>query len=182
MEKVTDYLDTIETQLAKIEDVFEDARGVPFSTRVSVSKQEVYDIIDEMRSVADEIRRNLPNEIRTAQRVAQDRDKILSDAKQKATMIVKDAQEQSEKLISDHEIIRQASARAQQTESDSRRSSAQLRKNAIEYSDELLAKTEDAVRAASERFTQEARQVEDFLSETANTLYANRKELRGIKE
>lgn len=182
MEKISDFISSIDDQLVKIEDVFEQARGVPFSTRVSVNRASVYDIIDEIRGILDEINRNLPNEIRTASRVLSDRDKILSEAKMKAQTIVKEAESEAIKMLNEHEVLRQATAKAAQLDAESRRTAAQFRKNAIEYSDELLQKTEEAIRAAQERFAIESRNVEDYLSETINTLYSNRKELRGTRE
>jgi hypothetical protein len=165
-----------------LENLLESCRAGVLSGKVSVEKQRIYDIIDDLRLITEDIGKNMPNEIKQARRIIADGDKILNDSRNKAQIVIKNAENEAAKMINEHEVIKQASVRAAQMDAESRKSARELRKNAIEYSDEILAKTEEAVRAASERFTTETRGVEDFLNDTADTLYENRKELRGIKD
>ncbi|MDR1209470.1 MAG: hypothetical protein LBK41_04050 [Clostridiales bacterium] len=182
MEKIKDYLAAVEDQLDKIENVIEGGKSSIFSGRVSVSRESVFDIVDEIRNIKSEIEMNLPAEIRTAARIASDREKIIADAKIKADALLKEARAEADKALNEHEIIRQATAKAQQLETASRASAAKFRKDAIEYSEELLQKTEEAIRRVLENFADEARGVEDYLTAMTQTLFDNRKDLRGIKE
>ncbi len=182
METIRDYLARIEDQLSKMEDLLESCRAVPFSGKVSVDKHSIYDIIDDLRPIIEDINKDLPNEIKQARRIIADGDKILNDARNKAAMLLKNAEIEAQKLVDEHEIVKRASQQAMQLVEESRKSARELRKNAIEYSDEILARAEEAVRQASDKFTMEARNVEEFFSQTVDTLYENRKELRGIKD
>lgn len=182
METIKDYLARIEDQLSKMEDLLESCRAVPFSGKVSVDKHSIYDIIDDLRPIVEDINKDLPNEIKQARRIISDGDKILSDARNKAGLIIKNAEMEADKLVDEHEIVKRASQQAMQLIEESRKSARELRKNAIEYADEILAKAEESVREAGDSFSMQARGAEDFFSRTIDTLYENRKELRGIKE
>ena len=73
-----DYLDMLE-------DKIESARALPFSNKISIEKESLLDIISEMRM-------NIPNEIRQAQRIIFDHDNILKDAKEQAVRIISEAE------------------------------------------------------------------------------------------
>ncbi|MDR2903640.1 MAG: hypothetical protein LBU77_03950 [Clostridiales bacterium] len=182
METIKDYLARIEDQLSKMEDLLESCRTVPFSGKVSVDKHSVYDIIDDLRPIIEDINKDLPNEIKQARRIIADSDKILGDARNKAGMVIKNAEAEAEKLVEEHEIVKRASQQAMQMIEETRKSARELRKNAIEYADEILAKAEESVRESSDKISAQIHSAEEFFSKTVDTLYENRKELRGIKE
>ena len=182
METVKDYLAKIELQLSKLDDLLESSRSVPFSSRVSVDKTNIYEIIDEIRPVIEDIGRDLPTEIKQARRIISDGDKIIAEAKTKASMLINSATSEAEKLVEEHEIIKRATQQALQIIDESRKNARDLRKNAVEYADEMLAKAEESVRSTLDRFSSQAQASEEALSNMIDTLYENRKEIRGIKE
>lgn len=182
METVVDYLARIDDQLSKMEDLLESCRGVPFSNKVSVDKHQIYDIIDELRPIIDDIGNDLPNEIKQARRIISDGEKIIGDAKMKSDSILQNAEAESAKLVDEHELVKKASAQAMQLLEESKKTARELRKNAIEYADEILSRAEDAVREAMDQAAMQANATQEFFSSTVDVLYENRKELRGIKE
>jgi len=181
MESVSVHLTKIENLLSQMEDVLEAARAVPFSNKVSIDKDMVYDIIDNLRPVIDDMQKDLPNEIVQAKRVITDGDKILNDARNKASMIIKSAESEVAKMTDEHEITKHATAQAAQILEEGKRGARELRLNAMEYADEILAKTEDIIREAAESFVRRSREAESFFNDTVDTIYNNRQELRGVK-
>lgn len=168
MESILGYLDSIE-------DILESCKPSPFTGKITVDKDKIYEIIDE-------IRLNIPNEIRQAQRVITDHDKIILDAKNKATMILKEAEERGQRLTDDHEIYKQAIEEGNKIIEDSKKSARDMRLNAMDYADEILAKTEEIVREAFDSINRQNHVTDDFFNTTIDVIYNNRVELRGSKK
>jgi len=182
MEAVNVHLTKIEDFLSQMEDVLEAARAVPFSNKVSIDKQAIYDIIDDLRPVLGDLQKDLPNEIMQAKRVIADNDKIINEARNRAGVIIKNAEGEVLKMTDEHEITKHATAQAAQIVEESKRNARELRLNAMEYADEILAKSEDIIREAADSFVRRSREAEAFFNDTVDTIYNNRQELRGVKQ
>ena len=165
MDSLLDYLD-------QIEDILDASKSVPFSNKVSVEKERIYEVMNE-------IRLNLPAEIRHAQRIIEDHDKIISDARAKATGVLKEAEEEAKLLTNEHEIFRRANEQAADVIEESKKSARDLRLNAMDYADEILEKTEDMIKETMDNIDEQFRMVNSYLSQTVDVLYENRQSLRG---
>ena len=168
MDSLLDYLDILEDL------VDSSGKTYPFSNKVSVEKERVFDIIRD-------IRLNLPNEIRQAQRIIEEHEKILNDAKIRAGTILNDAENNARIMTSSHEIHKEASEQASSMLEEARQNSRDMRINAMEYADDMLAKAEGMIREAMINIEQQFRIVDDYFAQTINIIYQNRQELRGIK-
>ena len=89
------------TLLETLEDILEKSRNVPFSSKCIVDKEEVLDIIKE-------IRLKLPDELKQAKWVKEERQKILVQAQNEADDIIKEAENRIISMIDEHEITRKA--------------------------------------------------------------------------
>ena len=165
MESLQEYLDMLE-------DLIEGSKTMPFSNKVSLDKEQVFDLISEMRL-------NLPNEIRQAQKIIEDHDRIIADAKNKAGSIIKEAEHRSQEMADEHSIYKMAVEQARELMDETKKSARDMRVSAIDYADEILQKTENAVRESMSSLNLQYRAIEDSFSETIEVLYANRQELRG---
>ena len=67
---------------------------------------------DKVRDMIDEVRLNLPGEIKQAKAIVADRAEIISVAKREAEGIVQKAEEHAKAMISKEEIVKQSQARA----------------------------------------------------------------------
>ena len=81
------------TLLETLEDILEKSRNVPFSSKCIVDKEEVLDIIKE-------IRLKLPDELKQAKWVKEERQKILVQAQSNLTLVHNDIN-YLQKLIQD---------------------------------------------------------------------------------
>ena len=86
----------------KIEDIYgfvESCKMQSFSTtKVIVPKNDLYDLLDDLR-------RDVPEEIKRYRKMLNQRDAILEDAEKKASAILADAKEQYNALVEEHSII-----------------------------------------------------------------------------
>jgi vacuolar-type H+-ATPase subunit H len=167
MESLLDYLDMLE-------DLLDSSRSVPFSNKLSVDKEKVFDIIRD-------IRLNLPNEMRQAQRVVEEHDKILSDAKLKSAAIIKEAESTAKNLTNNHEIYKRATEQATEVVEETNKKARDMRLNAMDYADEILAKTEQIVKEAQDNMVELYKGINDHFKQTNEILHSNREELHGVK-
>jgi len=162
---IVDYLN-------KIEDAIDDAKTVRFSNKVAVDKNEVFEIIKE-------IRLNLPGEIRDAQRIIEDHDRIINSAKARAEDILTEAENEANSLVDEHEIFRRATERANDIIDEAKKTAKDTQLNSLDYADEILEKTEHIVKETLENMGDQFKFLNNFLTQTADVLYENRQSLRG---
>ena len=87
------------TLLENIEDILEKSKGVPFSNKVLVDKEEILEIISELRL-------KLPEELKQAKWIKEERQRILVEAQKEADDIVKEAENRIISMIDEHEITK----------------------------------------------------------------------------
>ena len=178
MVPITTQLSKLRDYLNRIEDLLDAARGVPFSNKIGIDKDEMHDILDSILMIVDDMQKDLPNEIQHAKRVLSDNDKIVTDARNKAKMIIENANEQIAKLTDDHEITKRAIEQSAIIVDEEKRNAREIRLNAMEYADEILEKSEETLREAVDMLSKKYNGILAEFSETADLLYNNRQELR----
>ena len=125
--------------LERIEDIIEDASKFPLSSKVMIDKEEVLEVINE-------IRLKLPDEINRASWVAKERQRILNEAQGEADELIGKVREQQKHLIEESEITRQAKSYANQLLQEAEQKANDMKLGAYNYSDEILSKLQDKIR------------------------------------
>ena len=129
---VNELLDTIE-------DTLEESTSMPLS-----GGKRLVDV-EKVRDYLDDIRANLPGELRQAQQIVHDRAQIEDTAKAQAQAIVKKAEERARILVSDAEIVKAAQQRAAEITAAAQSESRTLRQTVTDYCDNMLKTTEEAM-------------------------------------
>jgi len=119
----------------KLDDIIHNARSVPLTDSVMIDREEMYDILDQMRST-------IPEEIKQARWIVKERQEMLAEAKQEAERMLTEAQERADRLASETEVVRLAERNAQQTMEDARERERETRLGAEDYADEVLGNLE----------------------------------------
>jgi cell division septum initiation protein DivIVA len=115
----------------KLDDLVHNARPVPLTDQVRVDREEIYDILDQMRAT-------IPEEIKQARWIVKERQEMLEEAKREAERIIKEARDQRERLVSQEEIYRQAERAAEEIVEEARDREREIRLGAEDYADEIL--------------------------------------------
>jgi vacuolar-type H+-ATPase subunit H len=115
----------------KLDDLVHNAKPVPLTDQVRVDKEEIYDLLDQMRAT-------IPEEIKQARWIVKERQEMLAEAKREAERIVKEARERQDRLISEQEITKQAERAAEDIIEDARGREREIRLGAEDYADEIL--------------------------------------------
>ena len=114
----------------------EEAWSMPLGRdKCLIERERVLDILDELRV-------NLPGEIKAARDVVEKRNELLAEGKREAESIRRQAEEKAAQLLNNNEIV--AQARQKSTEI---LNNAELKLAASNYCDEILKQTEDTVTA-----------------------------------
>jgi len=119
----------------KLDDIIHNARSVPLTDSVMIDREEMYDILDQMRST-------IPEEIKQARWIVKERQEMLAEAKQEAERVLTEAQERADRLASETEVVRLAERNAQQIMEDARDRERETRLGAEDYADEVLGNLE----------------------------------------
>ncbi|HEY8866576.1 MAG TPA: ATPase [Solirubrobacteraceae bacterium] len=115
----------------KLDDLVHNAKPVPLTDQVRVDKEEIYDILDQMRAT-------IPEEIKQARWIVKERQEMLAEAKREAERILKEARDRQERLIAEEEITKQAERAAEDIIEDARGREREIRLGAEDYADEIL--------------------------------------------
>jgi cell division septum initiation protein DivIVA len=115
----------------KLDDLVHNAKPVPLTDQVRVDREEIYDLLDQMRAT-------IPEEIKQARWIVKERQEMLAEAKREAERIVKEARDQQQRLVSQEEITRQAERAAEEIVEDARAREREIRLGAEDYADDIL--------------------------------------------
>ena len=168
-------MDSVLQLLDELEDVMDSSKAVPFSSKVTVNKEEIYDIISE-------IRMKLPNELKQSKWVIEERNKILIDAQREADEIVKNAEDRMVRLVDENEVTKKAYEQAEKIMTETKNSAKEMRLGAIEYADDIMGTAEQRLREMQETIEKEFQAMLEFYKENINVIFENRQELKGIKK
>jgi cell division septum initiation protein DivIVA len=115
----------------KLDDLVHSAKPVPLTDQVRVDREEIYDLLDQMRAT-------IPEEIKQARWIVKERQEMLAEAKREAERIVKEARDQQQRLVSQEEITRQAERAAEEIVEDANTRAREIRLGAEDYADDIL--------------------------------------------
>lgn len=140
--------------LDEIEDIVEAGSSLPFSTKIMVDQSEILEIIKEIRI-------KLPDEIKQAAWIKDERQRILAEAQKDADTLLEDAEYRLKELVDEDQVTRKASNRAEEIINKAQINAKEIRIGSREYADNLLLETQEG------------------LKEIIELINENRKELRG---
>ena len=85
----------------KLDDLVHNAKAVPLTDQVRIDREEIYDILDQMRAT-------IPEEIKQARWIVKERQEMLAEAKRECDRILGEAREQAVREASQTEIVKLA--------------------------------------------------------------------------
>ncbi len=119
----------------RIEEFLEKSRRIPFSSNIIVKESEIYDLLDELRSV-------LPEEFKQSRWIVKERENMIEEAKRYSERVIKDAKEKAEIMVSETEILKDATRKSDGIVSNAEARARTIRLEAEDYADEKLANLE----------------------------------------
>jgi hypothetical protein len=91
----------------RLEELVGIGKRVPFSSRVMVEEDQFLDLVDQLRVA-------VPDEIKKAERVVKERERIIAEAQDEANRIIEVARKRAEYLVSEEGIFNEAKQQSEE--------------------------------------------------------------------
>ena len=124
----------------RLEELFNQSRPLPFTHSVIVNEDKMLDIIDQMRI-------SIPDEVKKAQQVFSQRDRVLSQAQEEAGRKLTIAQEKADQLMEKDFIVQDAHKRSAVIIEQAQIEAENIRIGADQYAMDKLAELERSVQS-----------------------------------
>ena len=121
--------------LDDLEEVIAQGASVPFSGRCILERDELMDIVQDLKL-------KLPDDLKQAKWIKEDRQRILNEAQTEADDIIKAANEKGISMINEHEITQQAMEQARQIIDKAKAEAKEIIDSSYNYADRLLETVE----------------------------------------
>lgn len=151
----------VEELLDQLDDMIEKGWSLPGKRRV-VDNQALHDIVDD-------IRLNMPNEIKQARGIVADRSEIITSAKREAEEIVKAAEERARAMIAKEEITQRARESAHDMLAKTQARCTDMRRAAQDFVNDLMKRADDEL---TQNLT-DLRKTRSSLKQNVPTVQAN---------
>lgn len=122
----------------RLEELFNESRPIWLTHSVIVDEDRMLDLIDQMRVA-------IPEEIKKAQQIITQRDRILAQAKEEANRTIALAKEKAEKSLGDNELVQSAHVKADQIIEQAHKEAVVTQQEADKYILDSLSKLEAQV-------------------------------------
>ena len=119
----------------RLEELFNESRPIPLTHNVIVDEDRMLDLIDQMRVA-------IPEEVKKAQQVLSQRDRIMAQSQEEANRTLSLAREKSEGLVDQSAIVEAARIRVKEIEAEALREAERTRREADNYVIESLSSLE----------------------------------------
>ena len=129
----------IEDIIGALYDLVQDARSLPLAAdKCILERDRVLDMLDEIIS-------ELPGELKQSRTIVESRNELISQARRESELLVKQATEKAEKMITEEAIYQETVRKCREMVDQTQFRMAELRRVSNEYMDDALRRTEEAI-------------------------------------
>ncbi|MCI1943871.1 ATPase [Clostridium luticellarii] len=168
--------------LEYLQEIVSTSARVPMTGKIMVNKKEIEETLNKIVNC-------LPGELKKAQWIVDEKDRILTEAVQEADNIKKENLNLLRRQIENHDITKEANMRAQEIISSAQKNAKAIRLGARDYADEMLSQLDSEITDKSNEFLTNLKvefqkmlnDLEGNIDLKSSSIRANIKELRDMK-
>jgi hypothetical protein len=138
----------------RLEELFNESKSIPLTRNVMVDEDRMLDIIDQMRIA-------IPEEVKKAQQLLGQRDRVLAQAQEEANRTLEIARQKADQLASREMVVQEAQRRAEQIIAQSRADAETTRDDADDYVMRSLTQLQAELERISNQVANGIRVVQD---------------------
>ena len=138
----------------RLEELFNESKNFPFTKNVMVDEDRMLDIIDQMRIA-------IPEEVKKAQQLLGQRDRVLAQAQEEANRTIEIARQKADQMVAKDMIAQEASRRAEQILAQARTDAEGVRADADDYVMDSLTQLQAELERISNQVNNGIRTVKD---------------------
>lgn len=144
----------------RLEELFNESKNIPLTRNVMVDEDRMLDIIDQMRIA-------IPEEVKKAQQLLGQRDRVLAQAQEEANRTIEIARQKADQLVIKDMIMQEATRRAELILSQARSDAETIRGDADEYVVDSLSQLQAELERITNQVNNGIRTVKDEQSKRA---------------
>ncbi len=138
----------------RLEELFNESKSIPLTRNVMVDEDRMLDIIDQMRIA-------IPEEVKKAQQLLGQRDRVLAQAQEEANRTLEIARQKADQLTSKEIVMQEAQRRADQLLVQARADAENVRSQADDYVMNSLTQLQTELERITNQVINGIRVVED---------------------
>jgi cell division septum initiation protein DivIVA len=146
----------------RLEELFNQSKSIPLTRNVMVDEDRMLDIIDQMRIA-------IPEEVKKAQQLLGQRDRVLAQAQEEANRTLELARQKADQMVTKEMVAQEASRRAEQIVIQARNEAENVRADADDYAMNSLTQLRDELERISNQVTNGIRLLKDELARREST-------------
>ena len=150
----------------RLEELFNDAKAVPFTHNVVVDEDRMLELIDQMRIA-------IPEEVKKAQQVVAQRDRVMAQAQEEANRTLQLSRDKAEQLVQKDMIVQEAQRRAEQIIAQARADAEATRADADNYVLDTLMQLQDQIAKLSNQVSNGIRMVQEDQMRKSSSISTN---------
>ena len=138
----------------RLEELFNESKAIPLTRNVMVDEDRMLDIIDQMRIA-------IPEEVKKAQQLLGQRDRVLAQAQEEANRTLEIARQKADQLVSKDMLMQEAQRRADQVLAQARAEAENTRADADDYVIQSLTQLQEELERISNQVNNGIRTVRE---------------------
>jgi F0F1-type ATP synthase membrane subunit b/b' len=138
----------------RLEELFNESKAIPLTRNVMVDEDRMLDIIDQMRIA-------IPEEVKKAQQLLGQRDRVLAQAQEEANRTLEIARQKADQLVAKDMVAQEAQRRADQVIAQARAEADNIRAEADDYVIDSLTQLQAELERITNQVNNGIRAVQD---------------------
>ena len=138
----------------RLEELFNDAKALPFTHNVVVDEDRMLELIDQMRIA-------IPEEVKKAQQLMAQRDRVMAQAQEEANRTLQISRDKADQLVQKDMVAQEAQRRADQIVSQARAEAEATRADADNYVVDTLMQLQDQIAKMGNQVSNGIRMVQE---------------------
>lgn len=126
--------------LDRLDQLIESAPEIPLTGKSLINAEEALDLLDKIRNA-------LPEEVKRAEWLTSERERVIQEGQAEAERMIEQAEEYARTLISESEVIKRAKADADKILEEARQQAREVQAGADEYALSVLEHLEEQLNA-----------------------------------
>lgn len=118
--------------LDRLDQLIDSAPEIPLTGKSLIDADEALDLIDKIRNA-------IPEEVKRAEWLASEKERVIQESQVEAEKIVVQAEEYVAKMVSESEVLKKANDEAKKIVETARQEAREMEKGASEYANDVLA-------------------------------------------
>lgn len=134
----TESMGRIQELLLDMEELINNSKRIPFTDTIVMNDVQMIHLMSDLQDA-------LPVEFGEVEKLLEERQRIIADAKAEAQDLIEKARAYGEKLVQEHHIMQQANERAGKILKQSQEESLELQRNSYKYAEDVFSRLEESL-------------------------------------